>query len=172
VTHNYCLSFRDLQTEDDRIKLLTEYESVTQEVVFGNTVLVALISGMKYDVITQNFGCSRERQCAYFRFFETKTVIKTQRRYRTQNWIDPPSENAVRRWIKQFQETGSVLYRNVEGRPSTSQKDADWIQKDWPSYVTCWSFLALCSIDSRNKTFWVTFSYSVSSFILLFSVWR
>jgi hypothetical protein len=34
----------------------------------------------------------------------------------------------------------------------------------------CWS-LAFCSIDSKDiKTFWVTFSYSISNFILLFLV--
>jgi predicted patatin/cPLA2 family phospholipase len=42
-------------------------------------------------------------------FFETKSVIKTQRRYRTQYGKDPPSDNAIRRWLKQFQETGSEL---------------------------------------------------------------
>jgi hypothetical protein len=38
-----------------------EYESVTQEVLFGNAVLAALMSGRKYDVIFQNGDCSRER---------------------------------------------------------------------------------------------------------------
>jgi hypothetical protein len=31
-----------------------EYEDVTQTVLFGNTVLAALMSGRKYDVIHQN----------------------------------------------------------------------------------------------------------------------
>jgi hypothetical protein len=26
-------------------------------------------------------------------------------------WKNPPSDNAIRRWLKQFQETGSVLHR-------------------------------------------------------------
>jgi hypothetical protein len=42
-------------------------------------------------------------------FFETKPVIKTQRRYRTQYGKHPPSDNAIRCWLKLFQETGSVL---------------------------------------------------------------
>jgi hypothetical protein len=37
-----------------KIKLLTEYEDVTQKVLFGNAVLAALMSGRKYDVINQN----------------------------------------------------------------------------------------------------------------------
>jgi hypothetical protein len=35
------------------MKLLTEYEDETQNVLFGNAVLAALISGRKYDVIPQ-----------------------------------------------------------------------------------------------------------------------
>jgi transposase len=62
-------------------------------------------------------------------FFETKSVIKKQRNYRTQYGKDPPSDNAIRRWLKQFQETGSVLHRKGAGRPSTSQEDVDRIQE-------------------------------------------
>jgi hypothetical protein len=62
-------------------------------------------------------------------FFETKSVIKTQRRYRTQYGKDPPSDNAIQRWLKQFQETGSVLHRKGAGRLSTSQEDVDQIQE-------------------------------------------
>jgi hypothetical protein len=35
------------------------------------------------------------KECAFCRFFETMSVIKTQRRYRTQYGKDPPSDNAV-----------------------------------------------------------------------------
>jgi hypothetical protein len=62
-------------------------------------------------------------------FFETKSVIKTQRRYRTQYGKDPPPDNAIRLWLKQFQEIGSVLHRKGAGRPSTSQEDVDRIQE-------------------------------------------
>jgi hypothetical protein len=43
----------NFQTGKNKIKLLTEYEGVTQKVLFGNAVLAALMSGRKYDVITQ-----------------------------------------------------------------------------------------------------------------------
>jgi hypothetical protein len=62
--------------------------------------------------------------------FGTKSVIIMQLRYRIQYGSDPPSDNAIQRWVKQFQETGSVL-----GRPSTSREDVDRIQEVWTSYV-------------------------------------
>jgi hypothetical protein len=50
----------NFQTGNNKIKLLTEYEDVTQKVLYGNAVLAALMSGRKYDVIPQNGDCSRE----------------------------------------------------------------------------------------------------------------
>jgi hypothetical protein len=38
----------NIQTENNKIKLLTEYEGVTKKVLFGNAVLAALMSGRKY----------------------------------------------------------------------------------------------------------------------------
>jgi hypothetical protein len=43
----------NFQTGNNKTKLLTEYEDVTQKVLFGNAVLTALMSGRKYDVIPQ-----------------------------------------------------------------------------------------------------------------------
>jgi DUF917 family protein len=43
----------NFQTGNNKIKLLMEYEGVTQKVLFGNAVLAALMSGRKYDVIPQ-----------------------------------------------------------------------------------------------------------------------
>jgi hypothetical protein len=50
-----------------------------------------------------------EKAMCFLRFFGTKSVIKKQRRYRTQYGNDPPSDNPIRRWLKQFQETGNVV---------------------------------------------------------------
>jgi hypothetical protein len=86
-----------------------------------------IMSGRKCGVIPQNGDCSREM--CLLRFFETKSVIKKQRRYRTQYGKYPPSDNAIRSWVKKLQETGSVLHRKVAGRPSNSQKDIDQIQE-------------------------------------------
>jgi hypothetical protein len=53
----------------------------------------------------------REKAMCILMLFETKSVIKTQRRYRTQYGRDPPADNYIRRWLKQFQETGRVPHR-------------------------------------------------------------
>jgi hypothetical protein len=43
------------------ITLLTKYKSATEDILFGNAVLAALMSGRKYDIILQNGDSSRER---------------------------------------------------------------------------------------------------------------
>jgi hypothetical protein len=43
----------NFQTGNNKIKLLMEYEGVIQKVLFDNAVLAALMSGRKYDVISQ-----------------------------------------------------------------------------------------------------------------------
>jgi hypothetical protein len=48
------------QTGNNKIELLTEYENVTQKVLFDNAIFAALMSGRKYDVIPQNGDCPRE----------------------------------------------------------------------------------------------------------------
>ncbi|GBN30177.1 hypothetical protein AVEN_233114-1 [Araneus ventricosus] len=71
----------------------------------------------------------QEKAMCVLWFFETKSVITTQRRFRTTYKKDPPSDNSIRRWLTQLQETGSVLHRKGAGRPSTSQENVDLIQE-------------------------------------------
>jgi hypothetical protein len=50
----------NFHTEKNKTELLTEYESGSQKVLLGNTVLAALMFGRKYVVIFENGDCSRE----------------------------------------------------------------------------------------------------------------
>jgi hypothetical protein len=50
----------NFQTIKNKVKPLTEYENVTQTVLFGNAVLATLMSGRIYKIIPQNGHCSRE----------------------------------------------------------------------------------------------------------------
>jgi hypothetical protein len=105
------------QNGNKKIKLFRQYENETQRVLFFNAVPAAFTSGRKYEIIPQNGD--------YFWVFETESVIKIKCRYKTRYGKDPISDNAIRRWLKQFQETGSVLHRKVAGRLSISQEDVD-----------------------------------------------
>jgi hypothetical protein len=44
----------NFQTGNNKIKLLTEYEDVTQKVLFGNAVLATLMSGRKYGLVVMD----------------------------------------------------------------------------------------------------------------------
>jgi hypothetical protein len=77
----------------------------------------------------------REKAICVLWFYETKSVTKMQCRCRTQYGQYPPSDNASRLWLKQFQETGNVLYPEGAARPSTSQEEVRRIQEAWTSYA-------------------------------------
>jgi hypothetical protein len=65
-----------------------------------------------------------------------------QLRYTTQYVKDSPSDKAIWRWLKQFQEIGSVLHRKVAGRPSSSQEVVGRIQEAFcrsPQESTRWA---------------------------------
>jgi hypothetical protein len=47
----------------------------------------------------------QEKAMCVLRFFEVKSFIKTQRRYRIQYGKVAPSDIAIRRWLKRFRET-------------------------------------------------------------------
>jgi hypothetical protein len=55
-------------------------------------VLTALLSGRKYDV---KMAIVQGKAICVLWFFETKSVIKMQHRYRTQYGKYPPSDNAI-----------------------------------------------------------------------------
>jgi hypothetical protein len=46
------------KTGNNKIKLLTEYENITQKGLFGYAVLTASMSWRKYNVMSQNGDCS------------------------------------------------------------------------------------------------------------------
>jgi hypothetical protein len=75
------------------------------------------------------------KQCAYFGFLETKSVIKTQRRYRTKYGKDSPSDNVIRRWLKQFPETGSIVVAIETITPQMLENT--WREIEYRSDILC-----------------------------------
>jgi hypothetical protein len=63
----------NIQIGNSKIKLLTQYESVTQKVLFGNAVLTALISERKYDSDLK-MGTVQENEMCVLWFLETANV--------------------------------------------------------------------------------------------------
>jgi hypothetical protein len=77
-----------------------------------------------------------------------------QPRYRIQYGRDPPSDNAIRCWLKQFQEIGNVLNRKGAGRPSTSQEDVDGMQEVFSGIPQKQTRGASLQLDIPQTTVW------------------
>jgi len=62
----------------------------------------------------------RERVCAVELFIRTGSITETQRGFRHErNQQEPPSLNAIRQWVRQWREEGSVTCKKPPGRPSS-----------------------------------------------------
>lgn len=62
----------------------------------------------------------KEKAMCVLWLWETKFPITVQRYFRREFQKTPLTEQSLRRWLKQFQETGSVLRQKGAGRPSVS----------------------------------------------------
>ena len=60
--------------------------------------------------------------CAVELFIGTRSITQTQRGFhREWNQQEAPSANAVRRWVRQWREEGSVTCKKAPGRPSSGR---------------------------------------------------
>jgi hypothetical protein len=108
-----------------------QYESIIKKDLVVNAIFAEFLPGRKIWRHNQKWWLFKRMQRAYFGFYETKFVIKIQRRYRTQYGKGQSSYNVTWHCLKQFQETDSFLHRKVAGSPSTSQEDVDKIQEEF-----------------------------------------
>jgi hypothetical protein len=130
VILHYCRGFRvyKFQTKKHKTKLLMECGKVTEKFYLATLYSPHWFLGENMTSYLKMTTVREKAMCVVW-FFERKPVIKMQRRYRTQYWKVSPSDNAIRRWFMQFQETGSVLHRKGAGRPRNSQEDVDRIHE-------------------------------------------
>ncbi|KAG8296099.1 hypothetical protein J6590_065086 [Homalodisca vitripennis] len=62
-------------------------------------------------------------------FHESRSVITVQRRFRLEYGRNPPSNNSIKRWYRQFEQTGSVQHRKGAGRPPVSEAVVDQVRE-------------------------------------------
>ena len=62
----------------------------------------------------------RESVCAVVLFIRTGSITEAQRGFKCeQDQQEAPSQNAIRRWVRQWSEEGSVTWKKPLGRPSS-----------------------------------------------------
>jgi len=77
------------------------------------------------DLVNMGRWGVRERVCAVELFIRTRSITETQRGFgRERNQQEAPSSNAIRWWVRQWCEEGSVAHKKPPGRPSSVRKIA------------------------------------------------
>jgi len=64
-------------------------------------------------------------------FHECRSVTIVQRQFHTKFGKQPPSDNTIRRWCAQYQETGCVCKRKNTGRPSVTEEQAEQVRQEF-----------------------------------------
>ena len=66
----------------------------------------------------------QKAQCVLW-YNELKSPTAVQRKFRNEFGQDPPHTNSIKRWFKNFMETGSILDCKRSGRPSINKETVD-----------------------------------------------
>ncbi|PNF18241.1 hypothetical protein B7P43_G16516 [Cryptotermes secundus] len=59
-------------------------------------------------------------------FAKTNSVVTVQRAFRRRFGINPPCSKNIRRWFRQFQESGCLCKGKSPGRPRVSEEQMDF----------------------------------------------
>ena len=69
----------------------------------------------------------QKAQCVLW-YHKLKSPTAVQRKFRNEFGEDPPHTNSIKRWFKNFMETGSILDRKRSGRPSIDKETVDAVR--------------------------------------------
>ena len=69
----------------------------------------------------------QKAQCV-LRYHKLKSPTAVQRKFRNEFGQDPPHTNSIKRWFKNFMETGSILDCKRSGRPSIDEETIDAVR--------------------------------------------
>ena len=69
----------------------------------------------------------QKAQCVLW-YHKLKSPTAVQRKFRNEFGQDPPHTNSIKRWFKNFMETGSISDRKRSGRPSIDEETVDAVR--------------------------------------------
>jgi hypothetical protein len=76
-----------------------------------------------------------EKAFCVLTFHECWSVTIVQRQFRAKFGKQPPSDNSIRRWYAQFQETACVCKRKRTGMPSVTEEQVQQVRSPGKSTV-------------------------------------
>ena len=71
---------------------------------------------------------AQQKAFCVLEFAKTKSVITVQRAFRVKFNCDAPSSKNIRRWSKQFEESGCLCKGKSPGRPRTSEENVERVR--------------------------------------------
>lgn len=76
-------------------------------------------------------SAGEQKAFCVLQFARTESVVSVQRAFRTKFGCDPPSDNNIRRWYHQFEDTGCLCKGKSAGRPRVSVESAERLRESF-----------------------------------------
>ena len=73
----------------------------------------------------------QQKAFCVLQFSRCESVVTVQREFRRRYGIDPPSAQSIRRWYRQFEETGCLCKGKSTGRPHVSEDNVQRIKESF-----------------------------------------
>ena len=73
-----------------------------------------------------------EKSFCVLEYHTSKSVVTVPRTFRAKYTKEPPTDETIRAWYKQFTETGCLRKQKSSGRPLTAEDD---VERVWASFL-------------------------------------
>lgn len=80
-------------------------------------------------LVSANMLTGQHKAFCVLRFSKCESIIAVKRDFRRRYGIDAPTTQSIRRWYKQFEETGCLCKGKSTGRPSVSDDNVERIRE-------------------------------------------
>jgi hypothetical protein len=74
--------------------------------------------------VCEKMATVHEKVFCVLQFLRCESVVTVQREFRRRYAVDPPGAQSIRRWYRQFEETGCLCAGKSTGRPHVSEDNA------------------------------------------------
>lgn len=82
-------------------------------------------------LVSANMSTGQHKAFCVLRFSKCESIITVQRDFRRHYGIDAPTAQSIRRWYKQFEETGCLCKGKSTGRPRVSDDNVERIRESF-----------------------------------------
>ena len=96
----------------------------------------------------------QQKEFCVLEFAKTNAIVTIQRAFRTEFGIDLPHRQSIRRWVRQFKETGCLCKGKSSGRPRAAEEQVERIHDAFEDSPRKFTRRGSVSFEIPHTTVW------------------